>query len=183
MSSLQILINRLPKYSQNLGIELKNLSVCHCNLTPEQFSGAILSIAYAIENERLLNYIKAYSKTIIDDDLVLECKKAVVIIKSLSLYTFNVKILDKSNKNKIFLVNDKKESKTKEFILFCYAASLIFKVNVLTSEYEQKIISLGFNETQLEMIYRLASVLDGIALSLFIESMGTYEFSGELTCS
>lgn len=182
MSSLKNLIKKLPGYATEISAALDRLIIDDCGLTQEQFSGVILSAGYAISNDRLLNHIRGHAKLIIDEDTASICKTAAIVTKSVSSYIANATYaisLDEAMANLGISLDNKIGDGSDNFPLFCYAVSIVCGCRTTIDEHESKLREIGFTPSQLDMVHRLVAVLDGIGLTLFIESVRTYEFGRE----
>lgn len=190
--STEILIKRLPPYADPLGSGLKDI-VSHYTslLSIEQFFGVTLSVAYATQNDRLLNYVRTDAKIFLEEEVADVCKSAAVLVTALACYISDLtKVGDERTERDVlikraiadmgFATNFELLAKnTPDFLLFSYAVGISRHCPEYTSYCRALLLDSGFVSDQLAMVSKLVGLLQGISLTLVIESTRTYEFGRE----
>jgi len=181
--SVEVLIERLPEYSQDIGKRFSQvMSNYSLLLSSEQFFCIIVSAAYAIGNDRLLNYIRGDAKLFLDKKYADICKKSSVIMNTL----VGVMHFDSSN-DELFdsllrdldLLNSftSYQQSSEMFDICCFVVSLVLGNASCIAKYTDYLLKNNvISQEQLEFICKTVALLKGISNSLSIESMRTYEF-------
>lgn len=151
-------------------------------LTETQVYGIALTVAYALGNENLLNYIRTEAKLHLEEAQAEACKAAMVVM-TMNNTLFHFTKDSTSAEHFTGVEHNLHMSWTKEhgidgqdFEMYSLAISILNGCNYCINIHRGKLSARGITNQTVMTVAKIASVLRATAKVLEIESMRSYDF-------
>ncbi len=176
MQNLNNLLIELPDYAKDIRINIQNLiNEQNQILNFKQIVGCVLASAFATKNESLTKIIKKDVQNILSDAEINAVKiSASIMTMNNTYYRF------------VHLVGDKEYSQMQaglrmkgivdhgieknDFEIFSLAISIINGCGMCVEAHSNQLIKHGYSKVQIQMIAKIASVINSLAQALLIQN-------------
>lgn len=175
--NLENLLNQLPEYAKDTKINLQNLaSEQNQLLNQTQIFGCLFASAFATKNKKLIESINNEVQNKLSELEIKAIKIATSIMAMNNVYyRFTHLSEDKEYSQmqaglRMRMLLEHKIAKV-DFEIFSLAVSIINGCGTCIDAHANQLIEHGMNKSQVQMVAKIASVINAVAQVLTIENM------------
>lgn len=175
MQNLENLKSQIPDYAKDVKINLQSLlSEQNQVLNPKQIFGSALASAYALKEKNLIEILENEAKNYLAENEITAAKTAAVLMAMNNIYyRFTHLSEDKEYSQmpaglRMRGIADHGIDKV-DFEAFSLAVSIINGCGICIDAHAKQLQKHGFNKIQVQMIAKIAAVINSLFQVLFIK--------------
>lgn len=179
MTNLTSLISSIPDFAKDTKINLENLLSEENNvLTYKQILGTALACAYAANSEEKMSIssLRNEAKTVMDESEIKAIRSAASIMAMNNIYYRFAHLANDDEYLKMpaglrmKIIQDHGIDKI-DFEIYCLAISIINGCGLCIESHTKALIKAGLSKTQIQMIAKIAAVVNSACRSITIDEV------------
>lgn len=173
--SIETIKQQLPDFAKDIRLNLGNLfsNVEQTGLTPLQFYGIALSVAYSLKNQQLMHALRAEAGSSYHPELEQAAKTAAALMAMNNVYYRFIHLVEDKDfggmpaQLRMNGLNSHGVDKA-DFELYALAVSSINGCGLCMASHTRQLVQQGLSKTAIQSAIRLAAVLNASAQALAI---------------
>lgn len=175
MKNIQNLASQLPEYAKDIRINVGNLlGEQNQTLTSKQISGSVLSCALMLKDSKLIAAALEDAKTVLSDAEINAAKIATTLMAMNNIYYRFVHLTGDAEYSQMQTGLRMQGIATHgiekvDFEVFALAVSVINGCGWCVEAHARQLINHGFSKVQIQMIGKIAAVINALAQVIVVE--------------